>query len=1049
MSTTGIQSNPSTTNHLGAASPASSQSLGSWGKAKAIGHELIQPFYHLPKKWGRYLFSRVFSRVTTPTEALRKIDDVAQKGLQRAKVRGVDQSGQVATRFQGDLDKLLHQRKSAEVAAVEAAAVGPVATIRSIPRDPEVTQAPDLQARVDAPDRWKNEMKANKDILIKLSSTYYAFLEMRDRCGIKVDKERDNLALMNLAKKASDEEAPSIWQLFTSQYKLSFFQKIKAAWFYWVYYKTSLIKNIAETILGSFIKTLTTNLIDKTSNARTEVFHKLLENANQFLIGDIQATERFAAGKGHGDVERYRNEEIERHYDFSLPGLCQKFTEKWIHPDMEPVPIFSSLHDIPILGLLFKGLQWFVNRFIIQRAVKAALPKALEEIVKKGLKATEPHNLPFSLHITRFLTSRLEKVRAELEHGGGSEPTKILVRTELLSPVVKNLMKVLELEKHSTSSELKKKLKEIESDNEWFSVKEEIEDGIVDAGNLLCKIFNETAQSGELVAQLEDLAIEVFSKEHRDPELLAAQYQEELLKFERVAGEVAEKIIHTAIKKRNGDKSENAKKGEKDSLEARQTVANKTMDELTELCKRMTEKINQSASSPASEQHNVQTDLTAFFQIMQVFANRKEMQDGLQSLGVADQDAIWRIVTPLYQRAARIQERVLHLQELQDHYPSHATVEKELNLIKDLLKSIRNQLHTQPRHLQNPLIQSLKKSAEEIAKCLGVRAPLSVHLEGFIKQLADLSESIANQQKKIDALHALYPPRLDGAAVAQEGFLGQLLHFKQGIPPRGFNLKTCFAEIRKYLAYFPPAERQELEALIGDSSNLIPNEAQLRTGLQRIYQKYMALKTRDTNLLELELDTASTWTQDKTSKYGRLKEQDHADMQTEMREISTEVAALRNDTFDARLNLPASLTPLASKVQDALLGAGLTGILGWAGSFLGPLGTAVGTGLGAVAGAAAYPVTQNFGRLLNGNKEAFISTLLGTGLMGAASYFVPGGAHLGVAVAAWNRKEAAHAFGKDYVHPKVRNIFINAYRLSLSPRVYKAATTRALNALSE
>lgn len=990
-----------------------------------------------------------------PASALRNIDEIANKGLQRAVLRGV-KSEPVAGRLHAELDQLLIQDKRVNNPKKDPIpVVGAVAVIPPLQPDPDVTRAIPLQAHVDATN-WQEEMtKYRKELGCKLSA-FSALMQMREKCGIK---EKDNINLLKIVEKATKPGATeTLWDLFTNHkdaegrpvYDLTMSQKCKAGWFYWSCYQSSLINNTIESYMETFIEEMTDGLTSESNQMRFKLIRKLLENVNEFCVEDIGATKAFAfALEPNGDLEKYRRRTIEKHYGNSLEDLCKGFSKAVVTGDYK-VPFFRRFQSIPVIGLFFQIFEWFVNRFIIQSAMKSSiLPPALKSAVENGIEATEPHNLPFALEMTRFLNTQMETLRTNFDPTSNSTPPQ-LPGTEIISPTIKNLMLVLDLEQLKTQPELRRKFQDIET-GKWFAdrkIEDIIQEGIKDACHYLFNHLNTTAKSGELFANLLRLSCAPFSAQGKTHAVLMAEYKEEQLKLKRSAGDLFQKIIHSAVaKKVGGSKPEDAKKTAKDAFDDGQTVAKKAFDELKKLCEKMTEKIDHSAQAPIPE-NNVQPDIAAFLQIMQVYANRKEIQDRINNLQGVDRDAIWRLVTPLYERAAKLEKKILGLQELQDEYPAHVSVANQLKFINELLESVRNQFHAQPRHLRNPLIQTLDKTCEEIGRSLGAEAPATRQLKGDIKLISDLSESIAKEQQVIDALHAFYIPRV-GQEVEQVGLLVQLLNYERGIHPRGFQPKACLKEIDRYLEFFPAEEQNELRVLIDNGSNMRAKWAQLSLLLQRIYEHHIEIKDRDAAKLDEALLTTGRWTKDKILKYTLLKDQDHTKMQKEIREISTDVIHLRSDAYRAQLDLPFYFTSGQTKFATAAVGAGIGwGLVGFGGFVGGPLGAAVGAGLGALA----YTGFQNLSGLL-GKKPGAIGWTAGLTAAGtAAAYLIPGApAVIGIgggALTGLNAVETVHANAQDKVLPEVMEKFDNACKLMLAPRIYLAFTTRVMQTLS-
>jgi hypothetical protein len=1033
--------------------------INSWN----FGNLVLSPVLGLIE-YGRYLWSPSPS----PNNILSKISSAAERGLQRAKIRGVE-SEQITPKLHGDINELLAVRINAErTAAINSAQLGEVANLDRLMPDEEVTRAPQLQNREEARD-WKQEIIIRKDSLSKKVTIFTTLLQMRDRCGCGKD-EKNNLGLMELVKKATEnkDNPPSVWELFTSRYEheLTLPQKFVAGWFYAFFYLTSLLGNTVEAYLGKFIEDISNDLTKESSETRTSVFRTLIENANQFLEEDNLATEHFANGKEHGSLKEYRNRAIERVYGFSLPDLCKAFSEHRVDKDSPTVPFLRSFQEIPVLGWPFQIFEWIVNRFLIQSSMKTSiLPQALEGLVNKGLEATRQENLPFSISMTQFLTKRLEQLFTKIKTGMDSSPSKDkFPGTEMLPTTIKNLTLTLALQGATTPLELRNKFEQIKKNKSWNldkTIADKIELAIVEAANKLFGYLHETVESGELFANLLELAEEPFFGKEKNPSLLLAEYKEEESKLRRTAKSVFEELIRKTFAERFYRKdTESSQKIAADLFDSQKIVINKTISSLKDVCDRMKDKIAQSQQEPKLE-NNVQTDITSLLQILHVLSSRKELQEELTNINEVDRNAIWRTLNPFIERTAKIQERILRLQELQDHYPSHHFVVHHLNVMNNLFKSIRDQFHTQPRHLQNSLIQPLGRTADEISKCLGAKAPLQIKLQGMIGEISRLTENIVKEQQIIDAIHALYPPRYNADDGEPEGLLDQLLNYERGVQPSGFKPKACLDEIKKYLAHFPPEEKHELEILIGNGSNLKMHWAALAEVLQKIYTKHMQIKYQDENLLDARLDADRDWIQEKVVKYTIVKEDDHSKMRSEMNAISMEVESLIKDSEYLMLNLPAALSPRVKQIANMLFPVAGALLPLTAGTYAGGW---VASSVGSFAGGL-------FGKWWNGDsslnkKTAAINQepkdtvtvsvtkkIFITSLAGFVSYFLPAGwSRAGAAATAgyagWNTVTTAQSIAEDRTYNQVMEIFNNAYDLMLNERIYKAATTRTLLAMT-
>jgi hypothetical protein len=902
-----------------------------------------------------------------PDEALGNIDRLAKEGLRRAKIKNTLYE-EITGGLHAHFDET--QSRPSESAAARQAApmVGAVATIPALGTDPEVTRPIPLQTRVAETD-WKKRAEENRKNLARKASAFTALIQMRDACGIK---ERDNLNLLQIVEKATrDGATESLWDLFVNHrdtenklvYDLSLFQTLKAKWNYWAYYKTSLIDNTVGSYIKSFVAEMEEGLTSE--HTLSQLTGHLLRNANEFFIQDIGATRAFAnATEPLGDVEKYRRRAIENHYGHSLEALCQTFSKKMINEEYT-VPILDRFHDVFLIGLFSRALEWFINRFVIRKAMKSSiLPPLLKSAIENGVESTAPHNLPFTVAFTKFLNQQMDNLRDILKNPSSDAPPLQLPGTERLPETIRHLKTVLDLEQLKTQPELRRKFQEIDQGSNGKGVidnqiEEAIQKGIVTSCHHLFAHLAKMAQSRELSSNLLELSCIPFSSQARDHAALMAEYREEQLKLKKSAGELFKKVIDAEVAKMmRGPNSEDATKAAEAAFNDGKKVAEETFDELKRLSEQITQKINRSGQALTPE-NNVQADIAVFLQRLQVLANRKELQDRIAGLQEKYRNAIYRQVNPFYQRVEQLAEQMLRLQGLQDEYPANAAVVGHLRFVREVLSSIRTQFHAQPRHLRNPLIQTLRKTCEEIGQSLGQRAPATLRLDGFIQSLSDLSDNIAREQQVIDAIHAFYPPR-EGQEAGGQGLLEQLLSYEQGVHSPGFQPRACLNEIDRQLECFPESEQRELRELIDDGSDLSAKWTRLGSILQRIYETHIENKNRDAARFDTALASTSRWTDEKIEKFTLVKEKDHADMQAEMRKISAEVARLRADAFGAKVELPFSLTAKQAQVTLAAVGGAVAGgLLGAVGNLAGPTGRVVGAG----AGAALYPLIGRFSGL--------------------------------------------------------------------------------------
>lgn len=1010
-----------------------------------------------------------------PDSILRQIDYAANEGLRRAAIRGA-----IGTDTAGKLHAEFNRRLKVESNKEALPAAAEVGSVAKNIGDPEITRAPPLNEQIDAID-WKAKTDEHCEGLCKESSALTALVEMRKMAGIT---EKHNVELRRMAGMAAKpEETRSLWKIFAEHYNLSLWQKLCAGFAYWFYYKTSLITNTVNAYIEAFITTLQEDLT--APDNRLKFIRSLLAQTNEFLVEDRRATEAFAHSKtpGEGDLEKFRTRAIQSYYGGDLKKLCQAFSKRRVEEDAPTVRFFRDFQKIPGLGSIFRLLEWAINRFVIQKIMKSLiLPSALQSAIENGVEATEPDNIAFSLAVTRFINSQLERLRIKLEDKTSppSQP-QVLPGTELLPTVINHLMLVLDLEPLKTQPELKRKLKEIEETPGFVDkmVEDALQAGIITGGHYLLEYIDQSANSSELFANILELSRAPFSSQYKDQAMLMAEFEVEQGKLKRTARQVAETIIHQEVTKLvggtpPGETLENTKK----VFASGQMILTRTLEELHKQCAEMEKNIEKEGQN-LTNGNTIKNEIAASLQLLQVLATRPELQDEVNPLPNAEKHMIWRSFNPLLEKASQIQDDILTLQQHQDDYSNHKAVSAHLQTIHRHITFLFNQLTAQPHHFSNQLNQTLKELVNQIGHSLRDGAPVVGILKKRIPQISTLSTSIANEQQILNALFALCPFSENSTAPKpeQKGFLQQLLDYEAGVHPPGFQPRACREEIKKQLAFFTNTaqkEGEELRTLLDSSGSLSEKQGALTALLQRIWERHTALRMRDVDELKMLLETTGAWAEDKAQKFSQIKDEDHAEMQELVKTIAADAALLYRNANQTQLHLPFSLTagevplmPIQKKtLMGGVLGAaagggfvkGLGAGLGIVGAFLGgetggQIGNKIGETLGAGISTAGFMGMPNAVGLLAKNPAAVATTAASFVAGAALSFFAPGlSTAIGVGSMAWTGfrwQQITHTYAQEKVLPRVTNAFDRAVDLIFSSRIYDAMATRTLKTMVE
>lgn len=967
---------------------------------------------------------RVFSKVDEPRVALGKIRAVSKNGLDSVAPKGIHPRSidiDMEEQFTAALPNLKVNQPSAP---------------KRMEGDPDATRPLDLKAKKENTN-WKLKKEQNQQDLISKISVYSTLVEMSKRCDIKTG----DFELMNLVKLATAKEigkpAPSVWKLFVEKLKPSFTQKIKAGWFYFWYYKTWFITNVVETYVNRFIETVTRKL-NGTKEERAALFQDWIHNAQAFLIDDRKATEKFAEGKESGTLGDYRQRAIDQaHGGQTIEELCRKFAENWVDEDAPEVPFFTTFKSLPLVGWFFRGLQTLINRFIIQRTMSSSiLPEVTKSVVKKGLEATEPHNLPFSISLTRFLTTQLGNLRDELEKGENMGAVPPLPGTEELGATVHALMSVLDVEDCKNKDELIAKLAALKQSK--GSVDKEIELGITRGGHFLFEYLKRTAESHELFANLLELAAEPFSRELRQKDLLA-EYSKEQDLLETTRKEVVEKLIDTSIKQAieevtDGSKPEKVKQAAANSFEAKKEITKKTVDQLSKLCGSIEDKIKKSAQAVTPDT-DIHQDLATTLKMLQLFATQTQVRDELKQLTEVDRSAVWQIVSPIYQQISQITDKIAQLQNDQNEYISFGLDETHLQIIGDALPKLKAAIETTPSHL--PSMETLFASVEIIKESLGTETPIYKQLKPSIDGFVTSATKIVEEQTKIDILNEL---------ARSIKALGD--YYQPGSPRQpGFKPSACRQMIQRHLEHFQDL-RDPIMALIKDGSKIRGNIDSLTRILQPVLDQSTGVQTSERVKMAQECSTTSPWALVKSKFYGSEKEKLHAKMLAAVAQVSADVQSLKVAIDNAQLKF---LTPLTETDKRAFVGTVASSIpaLAWLFGGSGAVAALAGVGVAAYRGYRNWP---------QHSKTSYFewAKTVGSGILtGGVAYFTGGlgaaATSLAAAHAGANFKEHIHTVVPEHyaLSETLNDIATKTHKLLIDKRIWEAGATRILFSMGQ
>ncbi len=824
-----------------------------------------------------------------PSHILGKVKTAANEALIQAKEKGISTADRDPN-YDTTLNEIIKTNKRNRIEQPP----------KSAPRDE------DEKMRA----HWKSRQEMRQKELKEKVSIFVIFNEMRNRCGFI---EKDNFKLLKMVNQV--KEGVSVWKVFTQNYQLGFFQKLFAAFAYWFYYQTSLIHNTVDAYLNDYVSLLADQLTTDDDKSRLAFFQSFIKNTKEFLDADDKVMQAYANGQ-EGPKEKLQDEAVERVFGSNLMGLCEKFTQHQMKKLRPNVKFFETLQNIPVIKYLFIALEYLINRFIIKRYMRSMLPFVLHDGIRKGLKETEPSRLPFKINLTKFITQRLSDLRSH-PNASPIPYEQILSANDMkeLEGAAELFLKVIHTHGINTADELKKKFADLENEGFWNKLNlykqadkeilKGLEKAMIEGCNQLFGFLNERAKTGELFVQSLESILELFSLEDKTPETLATEYKNEFHNLETVAEPLFKEIVTKALAPPN---EQTKLKVANDTAEDQTKLITESIERISQLNVKMHNKLLSSKSAPTAL-NSIHEELISSLRYIEKLTRRQELTDELSSVDATHRNEIWKSLAPLYNRLDKVTQEMALLIQLQYEYPLHYSIMKLSEEIDRHIMILKDQLDGQYRDLRNPQILASINSAKEL-----MRASASLEVEqpqilnDFISKSAESAQAIAKEQRALDAIFALSPPRIKNGKAAA-GLLDQLYAYHKGWFPQ-YHSKECFKKIKEQLTSLLPEERKKIESIIGlTGKTLLDRREELSRYLQTIYESHSDTKARATREFNTLLDETKSYLSETGQKYSEKREEIHRQMLTKIGTISEEVTALRKGT---NLN-PPMLAPFISK----------------------------------------------------------------------------------------------------------------------------------------
>ncbi len=243
--------------------------------------------------------------------------------------------------------------------------------------------------------------------------------------------------------------------------------------------------------------------------------------------------------------------------------LCQQFSIKIINAFSPHVEFFKNWKNHSFgrhFSFLYSPIEGLLNKFLRYVMKKKILPSVMASAIEEGIDATAKHNLPFSIALTDFVSSKISELDDMIDKPAANTSNVTLFPP----PSIPNLNKFVEallpvLDQVSLKPEdfkLKQKPKAFNPD-----LQKEIEAAIVDNSKLLFQYLAQPQNAEALFAQLFQISNSAFSNnaERIDYNKQKIQLEKRIKELKKDAKHVFKKMVLKSVNDKIKGQPEQAK----------------------------------------------------------------------------------------------------------------------------------------------------------------------------------------------------------------------------------------------------------------------------------------------------------------------------------------------------------------------------------------------------------------------------------------------------------------------------------------------------------
>lgn len=826
------------------------------------------------------------------------------------------------------------------------------------------------------------------DVLVEKISYFSSLKVIHFFSGVS---ESPTAPLLSLVDEASRTNNPSLWGIFTKHYgsKMSLWGRFKAGFMYMILCRViPIIPKTVDAYFKNILSELRINLKEN-GEKRKKFINGLLDDMDNFFEVYNGAAETYAKDKARkGNLNHYRKNAI----DLMLPReeLNTEKTPEELKMDLYH-KLSASIVDHFSPKIRFGILENWLNSKIKALLRDQVLPQVFLSISDEGQEATKRHNIPFFLALTKTLTALVSKIQGKLDES--SSDSSSLYGIKNFEGIVKKFLWTIDMADCKTADEVRAKINALAEPETGIDadVRNGIQLGVQKGLAVFFDYLSKQENTEDLFANLFESLQSPFSGHlpmtDKQWAEMAIEYEGAKILLKQAGSSLSKQIVQTAVqdKVRGGNSPEATQRVAQSIFSKHKIRAQETLEELLRVCDTVQEKIQQ-AKDFCADETSIHSDLASIASILKAYENEERVKITMEqdpppqiaTLPSAEQEAILRVLYPVYEGSDQMMDLVLKLQSLQKQHTSSTKITRELRQIREAIEEI----------VSNPSIPTALEQINRMKNHFDILETLDPAASDNLRELKELIDAInrslqqlSKEQKELNALARLqpFPGTKPGA---QQGLIDQLVLSVLDKPLPGFKKWRCMEQIKQNvkIAAFSAVDQQRIFELVEKMSkfNTLPNP---RPDFNReIWEPLSALLNERKSTLDRSQKKAVSLVERSIPRAHQRSSLE----ETSMHELSQSLWKEMRETGDLLQSNASNLSNLLEQAQKEILLQPTAAQLGQVGGTLGfVLGLAAGKSMapevGSAFGAVAAASVANLKTLAQGKWVRFSIPVVGAG----------------------------------------------------------------------